>query len=254
MLMAITRQVSPALGQCELSYIERKPIDLEKARAQHREYERLLETHGARVISLPAERDLPDSMFVEDPALVLDEIAAMLPMGAASRRGETASLAKELAKFRELAYLEPPGTAEGGDILRIGRKIYAGKTKRTNEEGIRQLAAVLRPFDYEVRGIAVTECLHLKSAVTCLGRDTLLANREWFDAGAFSGYEWIDVDPAEPHAANALTLGDTVVLPASFAKTRARLDDHGFRVTTIDISELQKAEAGVTCSCLLFHE
>lgn len=253
MLIAITRQVSPALAKCELSYIERKPIDLEKARAQHRAYETLLEENGARVISLPPEPELPDSMFVEDPALVLDEAAVIFPMGAATRRGEAASLAREIAKFRKLKHLQSPGTAEGGDILRIGKKIYVGRTKRTNDEGIRQLEAVLKPFGYEVRRVAVTGCLHLKSAVTYLGRNTLLANRAWFDTTKFSDYTWIDVDAAEAHAANALATGETVIFPASFPKTQARIEAAGFRVAPIDISELQKAESGLTCSSLLFE-
>ena len=253
MLTAITRQVSPALADCELSYIERRPIDLKKARAQHGEYEKLLEKYGARVVSLAAEPDLPDSMFVEDPAMVLDEVAVMLAPGAASRRGETASLAKAIAEFRKLEYVEPPGTVEGGDVLAIERKIYVGKSKRTNAEGIRQLAAIVEPLGYQVRPADVSGCLHLKSAVTYVGRNTLLANREWFDAAGFSDYSWIDVDPAETHAANALVLGEMVVLPASFPKTRARVEEQGFRVTTIDISELQKAESGLTCSCLLFE-
>jgi len=253
MLTAITRQVSAALANCELSYIERKPIDLEKARAQHREYEKLLERCGARVVSLAAEPDLPDSMFVEDPAMVLDEVAVMLQPGAASRRGEIGSLAKAIGKFRKLEHVELPGTVEGGDVLAIERKIYVGKSKRTNAEGIRQLAGILEPLGYEVRPVGVSGCLHLKSAVTYVGGGTLLANREWLDAEQFSGCEWIDVDPAEAHAANALVLRETVVLPASFPRTRARVEERGFRVTTIDISELQKAESGLTCSCLLFE-
>jgi dimethylargininase len=252
MLTAITRAVSPALANCELSFIARRPIDLERARAQHRSYEQLLEKLGARVISLPAEPDLPDSMFVEDPAIVLDELAVILPLGTETRRREAGSLAQALAKFRKLEYVRLPGMMEGGDVLRIGRKLYAGLSTRTNTEGIRQLAAILAPHGYEVTAVPVTGCLHLKSAVTCLGRNTLLANRAWFDPAPFARYEWIDVAPEEPHAANALALGDTVIFPASFPKTRARIEARGFRVTPLDIAELQKAESGLTCSCLLF--
>jgi dimethylargininase len=252
MLTAITRAVSPAIVHCELSFIDRKPIDLAKAQEQHRAYEKLLEKLGANVISLPAEPELPDSMFVEDPAIVLDELAVILPLGTETRRGEAPSLAQALSKFRKLEYVTLPGTLEGGDVLRIGRKLFVGLTKRSNAEGIRQLAAILAPHGYEVLAVPVTGCLHLKSAVTSLGRNTLLANRPWFDTTAFAGYEWIDVDPAEPHAANALALGDTIIFPASFPRTRARIEAHGFHVTSLDISELQKAESGLTCSSLLF--
>ena len=214
MLTAITRGVSPGLTQCELSFIDRWPIDLAKAQEQHHTYERLLGKLGARVISLPAEPELPDSMFVEDPAIVLDELAVILPLGTESRRAEGASLAKELAKFRKLAYVRLPGTLEGGDVLRIGRKLFVGLTRRSNTEGLRQLAEILKPHGYEVIAVPVTGCLHLKSAVTFLGENTLLANRAWFDTTAFAGYQWIDVDPSEPHAANALALGGAVIFPA----------------------------------------
>jgi dimethylargininase len=253
MLTAITRVVSPAIVNCELSFIGRKPIHLATARAQHHAYEKLLAKLGARVISLPAEPDLPDSMFVEDPAIVLDELAVIFTLGTEKRRREAPSLADALSKFRKLEYISLPGTLEGGDVLRIGRKLFVGLTRRTNAEGIRQLAAILAPYNYEVIAVPVTGCLHLKSAVTYLGRNTLLANRTWFDAAPLAGFEWIDVDPAEPHAANALALAATIIFPASFPRTRARIEARGFHVTPLDISELQKAESGLTCSSLLFE-
>ena len=252
MLTAITRAVSPAIVHCEISFIDRKPIDLAIAQDQHRSYETLLEKLGARVLSLPAEPALPDSMFVEDPAIVLDELAVILPLGTESRRPEASSLAKALSSFRKLAYVTLPGTLEGGDVLRIGRKLFVGLTRRSNAEGIRQLAAILAPHKYEVIAVPVTGCLHLKSAATHIGGNTLLANRAWFDTGPFAVYDWIDVDPAEPHAANALAFGGTIIFPASFPNTRARLQAQGFHVIPIDISELQKAESGLTCSSLLF--
>src|SRR6202047_2419783 len=252
MLTALKRAVSPAIVDCELSFIDRKPIDLAVAQEQHHAYEKLLGKLGARVISLPAEPDLPDSMFVEDPAMVLDELAVILPLGTETRRREAPSLAQALAKFRKLEYVSLPGTLEGGDVLRIGRKIFAGLTRRSNAEGIRQLAAILAPHNYEVIAVPVTGCLHLKSAVTHLGRNTLLANRAWFDTTPLDGHEWIDVDPGEPYSANALALADTIVFPESFPRTRARIEARGFHVAPLDISELQKAESGLTCSSLLF--
>ena len=252
MFTAITRAVSPAIVNCELTFVTRQLIDLAKAEAQHRAYQQLLGKCGARVISLPAEPALPDSMFVEDPAIVLPELAVIFPLGTESRRAEAASIAQALSKFRKLAYLTLPGTAEGGDILQVGRRIFAGLSRRTNSEGIRQLVAILAPHGYQVISVEVTGCLHLKSAVTCIGRNTLLANRAWFDTKPFAGFEWIDVDPQEAHAANALAIHDTVIFPASFPRTAARLERAGFHVTPLNISELQKAESGLTCSSLLF--
>ena len=253
MLTAITRAVSSSLLNCELSFIERKPIDLEKARSQHHAYEALLGELGAKVISLPEQPDLPDSMFVEDPAIVLDEVAVICTLGTEARRKEAASLAAALEPHRKLSYIKLPGTLEGGDVLRVGRKLFAGFTQRSNPEGIRQLGVIAGQYGYDLTGVPVNGCLHLKSAVTNLGKNTLLANRAWFQWKRFEGLEWVDVDPAESHAANALVIGETVVFPESFPKTRARIEAKGFRVTPLDISELQKAESGLTCSSLLFE-
>jgi dimethylargininase len=252
MLTAITRGVSPAIVNCELTFVDRAPIDLAKAIEQHRAYEQMLGKFGAKVISLPAEATLADSMFVEDPAMVLDELALIFPLGTASRRAEGTSLAKALSPFRELKYVQLPGTAEGGDILCVGRNLFAGLSKRTNEGGIRQLRLIVEDYGYTVTAVPVSGCLHLKSAVTFLGRNMLLANRKWFDASCLAGFEWIDIAPEERHAANALAFGDTVILPASFPSTRARIEARGFQVLPLDISELQKAESGLTCSSLLF--
>jgi dimethylargininase len=253
MLTAITRGVSPAIVNCELTHIARQPIDLGKAIAQHHAYTKMLERFCGRVITLPAEADLPDSMFVEDPALVLDEVAVIFPLGTESRRAEAASLAAALDGFRTLRYVELPGTVEGGDMLRIGRQIYGGLSSRTNAEGLRQLQEIVKPHGYTVTAVPVRGCLHLKSAVTWLGRNTLLANRTWFDSSQIAGYRWIDVAAEEPHAANALAIGETVILPESFPSTRARIERSGFQVMTLDISELQKAESGLTCSSLIFE-
>jgi dimethylargininase len=252
MLTAITRKVSSSLPNCELSFIERQPIDMEKARAQHHAYEALLEKLGAKVISLPEEKDLPDSMFVEDPAIVLDEVAIICPLGTEARRKEALSLAAALEPFRKLAYVKLPGRLEGGDVLRIGKRIFVGLSQRSNAEGIRQLAVITEHYGYDLTAVPVKGCLHLKSAVTYLGRNTLLGNREWFQSMRFEGFDWVEVDPEEPHAGNALAIGESVVFPASFPKTCARIEAKRFDLESLDISELQKAESGLTCSSLLF--
>ena len=254
MLTAITRAVSSSLVHCELSFIDRKPIDLAKARAQHHDYETLLTKCGAKVISLPEEPELPDSMFVEDPAIVLDEVAIICPLGTATRRKEAPSIAAALEKFRKLAHIKLPGTLEGGDVLRIGKKIYVGVTRRSNPEGIRQLAMIAGAYGYDLTAVPVTGCLHLKSAVTFLGKNTVLGNRAWFDWGRLEGFAWVDVHPAEPHAGNALQIGERVIFPASFQRTAALISEKGFKLKLLDISELQKAESGLTCSSLLFEQ
>jgi dimethylargininase len=248
---AITRAVSPAISACELTFLDRRPIDYARAAAQHRAYEDCLRALGVRVVSLPALPELPDSVFVEDPALVLDEVAVIARPGAASRRVEADLLAAALAPFRPLARIEAPGTLEGGDVIRAGKDLYVGLSQRSNAEGIAQLAAIAGPHGYSVKAVEVRACLHLKSGACYLGRETMLANREWIDATAFAGHRILDV--AEDWAADVLAIGDVILMPAGFPKTAERLEAEGFAVRTVDVSELQKAEAGVTCMSLVFE-
>jgi len=251
-LTAITREVGSSLNDCELSFRARQPIDVARAMMQHKAYQDCLTQLGVRVVSLPAEPGLPDAVFVEDPAIVLDEVAIILNLGAPSRRPEASSLANALSRYRPLRFVAAPATLEGGDVLRIGRSIFVGLSQRTNREGIDQLAELLGPYDYQVRAVEVRGCLHLKSGCSYVGHDTVLVNRSWIDVAPLSGFELLDVPGDESGAANALLLNDVVIMPASFPKTRVLLEERGFRVRTIDVSELQKAEAGVTCTSLIF--
>ncbi len=246
---AITRAVSPAISECELTFLDRSAIDYERAAAQHRAYEECLRELGLHVVSLPALPDLPDSVFVEDPAVVLDEVAVIARPGAASRRPEADRIAEALAPFRPLARIEPPGTLEGGDVILAEKDVFVGLSQRTNAEGIAQLAAMVEPHGYSVRAVDVRGCLHLKSGACYLGRGMMLVNREWVDATALTGYRLIDV--AEEWAADVLAVGHVIVMPAGFPMTAARLEGEGFTVRTVDVSELQKAEAGVTCMSLI---
>jgi dimethylargininase len=250
-LTAITRQVSPGINQCELSFHTREPIDVAKAIAQHDAYQRRLVELGLHVVTLPAEPELPDSVFVEDPAIVLDEVAVIMNMGAPSRRGEAATLAHALAPYRPLAYLRAPATMDGGDVLRVGRSLFVGLSRRSNHEGIKQLAKIVGPHGYNVQPVEMHDCLHLKSAVSYLGRDTLLLKRSWIDPAPFHRFRLLDVPEEEPGAANVLLVNHTLIMPASFPKTHGFLRQEGFDVRPIDVSELQKAEAGVTCCSLI---
>jgi dimethylargininase len=252
MKIAITRQVSPAINQCELTHIERKPIDYERACAQHRQYEKTLRSLGLDVISLEAKPDLPDSVFVEDMALVLDECAVMLNPGAASRRPEVASVEKALAPYRKIYRIQPPATMDGGDILTVGKTVYVGLSSRSTEGAIAQMKAILEPHSYEIRGVRVTGCLHLKSAVTQVGADTLLINPEWVSKKDFPGMQFIEVDPSEPQAANTVLVDGSIIYPSSFPKTQAKLRAAGIRMIIVDADELAKAEGAVTCCSLIF--
>lgn len=251
--VALVREVSPDMRNCELSFVTRSPIDAVLASKQHHSYCDTLAALGCRVVSLPAEPGLPDAVFVEDTALVLDEMAVLTRPGAVSRRAEIESVAEVLARYRELATIGAPATIEGGDILRIGRDIYVGLSARTNRDGIRQLAEAVRGHGYEVHAVSIAGCLHLKSAVTMADGDSLLVHPGWVDASLFKGFRIIEIDPAEPHAANALRVGSGLVYPSCFPRTQARLQAAGIAVSTVDVSELQKAEGAVTCCSLLFE-
>lgn len=252
-LIALTRPVSPSINACELTFHDQQPIDVAKAAAQHHAYEDCLRSLGVNVIQLTVEPDLPDAVFVEDAAIVVDELAVIPLMGAASRRPETISIAAALRAFRPLSYLEPPATLDGGDVLCIGRRLFVGLSSRTNQAGIAQLGAHLAPFGYTVQAVEVTGCLHLKSACTFIGHNTLLINRGWLDAGTFAGFDFIDVPASEPGAANALLIGEMVIMPSTFPQTIALLEERGFTIRPVDVSEFQKAEGGVTCKSVIFN-
>ncbi|MFC5489876.1 dimethylargininase [Dokdonella soli] len=259
MQIAVTREVSPGLGACELSYVPRSAIDLRLANEQHHAYRQALESLGCRVLSLPAEPELPDSVFVEDVALVLDEVAILTRPGALSRRAEVASVAKVLAGYRPLRAIEAPGTLDGGDVLRIGRTLHVGQSARSSAAGFGQLRDLLSDEalsgrGYAVRAVPIRGCLHLKSAVTQVTDETLLVNPAWVDPAAFAGFRIIEVDVDEPHAANALRIGAGLIYPACFPRTLQKLADAGIVVTTVDVSELQKAEGAVTCCSLVFAD
>ena len=251
MVIALTRDVSRSITDCELTHLKREPIDLSRAVAQHWRYEEVLVELGCMVQRLPPLPDLPDAVFVEDTAVVLPEVAIITRPGAPSRRPEVTSVATALGQHRELAFIEDAGTLDGGDVLVIGSTIYVGSSSRTNAEGVDQLSRIARPSGYAVRTVTVSGCLHLKSAVTRVGEDVVLLNPEWVNPATFKHLQRIDVDPEEPFAANALLVGQSVVYPAGFDKTRRRIEGSGIDVRTVDTSELQKAEGGVTCCAIL---
>lgn len=253
MLTAITRKVSPCMRECHLTFIPRHPIDVGKAARQHEDYCRLLSGLGVRVLSLPPEPELPDAVFVEDTAVVTDEVAVVTTMGAAARRHEVQTISELLARYRPLARLNGSGTLEGGDVVRAGRTVFVGLSTRTNAAGVEQLRAILAPHGYTVKPVEVKGCLHLSTGCAYLGRETILANREWVDVSPFEGFDLIDVPPSEPWGANALRVGDDVLIAASCPQTAERVRERGFRVHPVDISELEKAEGGLTCMSLIFN-
>lgn len=253
MLIALTRGVSARMRECELQDLTRQEIDIQKAIEQHRNYQRCLADLGAQIVEVPAEPLCPDCVFVEDPVVVVDQVAVMTRMGAASRRMEGERIAEALSRYRPLLQITEPATLEGGDVMRVGQTLYVGLSRRTNQDGIRQLDELLSPFGYDVVPVPVRGCLHLKSGCCYLGGQTILANREWIDMTVLRDFRIIDVPAEEPRGANVLRIGETLLLPASFPRTRELLSRAGYQLMTVDVSELEKAEGAVTCTSVPFE-
>jgi len=251
MTIAITRDVSSRFNECELTHIDRAPINVNIARAQHHEYVNALATLGCQIVELPAETDLPDSVFVEDAAFILPEVAVITRPGADSRKPETESIIQALSPYLPLIHVTEPATVDGGDVLVLGKNIYIGLSTRSSGSVIEQLQNLLDNYGYKVIGAEMHDCLHLKTAVTRVDDKTLLINKNWVAPSYFTGYNLIEVDPSESFAANCLPVGDGIIYPTAFPKTKQKLEDKGFKVTTVNVDELAKAEGAVTCCSLI---
>jgi dimethylargininase len=263
MLFALTRSLSAGFANCQVTHLPRVPIDLDRARAQHDAYEWVLVDLGCTIRRLDSAPEMPDSVFIEDTAIVLPEGAIIARPGAETRRVEVPAVVDALGRFGVPQHtLAEPATLDGGDVLVVGRQVFVGASARTNVEGFDQVRRLLEPLGYAIRSVPVNGCLHLKSAVSAVAPDVLLINRAWVPAEALPGFTLVDVDAGEPHAANALWLaapegpalrgGGIVIYPAAFPKTRARLEARGIRVRTVTVDELAKAEGGVTCCSLIW--
>lgn len=251
MPIAITRKVSPRFNECEITHIERTPINVNIACQQHDAYVHLLGELGCQVIELPEEPNLPDSVFVEDVAFILPEAAVITRPGADSRKPETQSIIPALSPYLPLLHVSEPATVDGGDVLVLGKNIYIGMSTRSTIEAVNQLTGLLDQNGYTVHGAEMTDCLHLKTAVTKVDNSTLLINKNWVDPSNFPGFNLIEVDASEPFAANCLPVNGKIIYPTTFPKTRKRLEEKGFVIAPIDLSELAKAEGAVTCCSLI---
>ena len=250
MILAFTRAVSPRLPECELTHLDRAPIDVVRAEAQHAAYESALAGLGLEVRRVAPAPEHPDGVFVEDTAVVLDDVALIARPGARSRRGEVESVAAALAGLRPLLRVPAPMTLDGGDVLVAGRTLYVGASDRTGGGVHAWLRSELGPRGYDVREVPVRGCLHLKTAVTMPVPGTFLLNPDWAPVEAFDG-RIVEVDPSEPHAANVLAVDGRVIVAEGAPRTRRRLKGLGLDVVPVDVSELVRAEAGVTCCSLL---
>lgn len=246
---AITRVPGPDYPQGLTTSTLPAP-DLDLALAQHEAYVRRLESLGLTVETLPAAPGFPDACFVEDTAVVVREVAVVSRPGAPSRRGETESMVEPLSAHRPLVRIEAPGTLDGGDILQVGRSFFIGVSDRTNEEGARQLAAILGAHGYESRVIPVAAGLHLKSSLNFVGRDTMLVTADFAGHPAIEGYRQIVCPGGEEYAANTLLVNGTLIMPSGYARTRSLLEALGLPIVELDTSEYRKMDGGLTCLSL----
>ncbi len=256
MLTAIVKTPAPSVvDACELTFLERAPMDFERVLAQHAAYRQALERAGAQIAMLDASPYLSDSVFVEDTAVVLDELAILARPGAPSRQPEPAYVEPTLASCRRLERIQPPGTLEGGDVLRVGRTLYVGASTRTNAAGIGQLQQIAQPLGYTVIPVRVSGSLHLKTACTALDEETILLNSGWLDPEPFAGFERIAVAADEPFGANVLPVASNLIANVAFPRTFDLIAQHcasrGIHLIPVNISEFGKAEAGLTCLSLL---
>jgi dimethylargininase len=251
MTLAITRDVSPRFNECELTHIDRSPIDLKIAQAHHHAYIQALKELRCAVLELPAEPDLPDSVFVEDTAFILPDMAVITRPGADSRKPETESIIRALKPYRELVFITEPATVDGGDVLVLEKDIFVGMSTRSNQEAANQINELVGKYGYRAHSVEMSDCLHLKTAVTRVDAGTLLINRRWVDVEQFEGFDLIDVDSTEPFAANCLPMNGEIIFPTAFPKTRGRLESKGYKVKTVQMDELAKAEGAVSCCSLI---
>jgi dimethylargininase len=255
MPLAFTRAVSPRIVECALTHLDRQKIDPDLAAAQHSAYEQALKDAGYEIIRLPYLAEDPDAVFVEDTAILLGEHAIITRPGTQSRAGEIYSTAEGLKSHFTVHFIST-GTLDGGDVLRIENTLYVGQSSRTDAAGTRALEELVSPLGYWVVPVEMERCLHLKSAVTFAGLDdegvpTVLVNPDWVDPDYFSGTNALLVPVEEPYSANVVQAGDRLIMAAGSPGTAKMLREFGFTVVEVDLSELQKAEAGGTCMSLL---
>ncbi len=247
---AIVRGV-PATINAGISTAELGEPDVEKASEQHERYVAALEACGLEVTVLDADERFPDSVFVEDTAVVTDRCAVVTNPGAAERRGEVPEVEKALARlYGDLERITDPGTVDGGDVLQVGDYFYVGLTRRTNREGAEQLSEILRRYGFGVSLVGLRRFLHLKTGVAYLGGDDLVVAGELVGRDELSGFDEIVVPPEEEYAANCIRVNDRVLVAAGYETTGRSIAERGYESIELEMSEFRKVDGGLSCLSL----
>ena len=221
---------------------------------EHAAYVRALQKAGVGVTTLPALQNFPDSVFVEDTALTLPEGIVILTPGAPSRRGEALVMAGDARRLGlEVHWPESGGTVDGGDVLITEREILVGLSERSDRAGIEALERLLASLGHVLRAVRTPPgVLHFKSDCSLLGPDTVLATPRLAASGAFENYRVIQTPDGEEAAANAVRVNEVVLLAEGYPRTAERLDEAGFEVVTVPISQAALLDGGLSCQSLRF--
>jgi dimethylargininase len=252
-IRALMHVPSPRMQQCQLTFVGKEVLDPGRIAEQHAGYMEMLLRCGIEVRLLEIYPELPDCVFVEDAAIVLDDVAILTSMGSESRREESLRIEPVIREYRDVRRIQLPAMIDGGDVLVHGTTVLVGRSRRTNAAGVAALAEILRPRGYEVTEIPVHGCLHLKTGCCALPDGRLLVNRAWIDVGPLQQFSVIDVPVQEPWGANLILLRHRIGLAAEHPETASLLEGLGFEVLTTPLSEFAKAEGGATCLSLLLH-
>lgn len=227
--------------------------DYELAMKQHSSYIRALRSCGVEVTILEADENFPDSTFVEDVALLTSHCAIITRPGAISRRDEISLIDSVLQEhFSNIERIEAPGTLEAGDVMMVGSHFYIGLSERTNVYGASQLMEILQKYGMTGSMVELEKMLHLKTGVSYLEQNNLLATGEFVDHEAFEKYNILEVDQDEDYAANCIWVNGKVLVPAGFPKTRSKIEMAGCETITVDVSEFRKLDGGLSCLSLRF--
>jgi dimethylargininase len=227
--------------------------DYQLALQQHQQYIDALQQCGVEVTVLPADDNYPDSCFVEDPAIITTETAIITRPGADSRKGETKAIEQALLnQGLDIQHIKAPGTLDGGDVMMVDKHYYIGLSDRTNQQGAQRLIQILEQHGMTGETVEMNDMLHLKTGISYLENNKLLATGEFIEHPAFAGFETMPVEPAESYAANCIWVNDKVIAPLGFPKTQTMIEQAGFQVITVDVSEFQKLDGGLSCLSLRF--
>lgn len=250
-MLAITHTVPDCFHRCVTTHIDKTKPDLSRAREQWESYCQALRDAGCGVHVLEANSHLPDAPFVEDTGVMVGEVFIAARMSAPTRSSETQAVIAHLAETHQITRLSPPAYLDGGDVLMLHENFFVGLSGRTNRAGFLQFKEIVNSLGFQAAPVQVTGCLHLKTAVTAVDQETVILNPGWVDPRLFSDYRVLKVPSSEPFSANLLRVKSHLFVAAGHPRRDDLLNQNGFDFQTIDISELEKAEAGLTCLSIL---